>query len=324
MSLKKFIKSKFDYDVSDLSAYVDEQRDELLTRQVTEARTLSLINIQTGIKGSEKLKLVNTDIVYQTADCEMTPSGGVDFSDRQISVEDIGFYKGFCNSDLVGFWTQLGLRPGASAEMKEMPFQQLLVDYMLKKHALQLDNLIWKGDKALPSGNLSFMNGYNKLLTVSAGCVDLNIGGVSAITASNAYQVLFSAYEAMQAVNTAVSEDEDAVIFCGIETLTKLRTNMINLNFFTFTPNLDPRTQPLFGTTKVVEAVPGLDGTNKIFFGKRTDMVFGTDLESDFDNIELWYEQKDDKLYLRNKFRAGVQVPFLDQIGVFDLTNSPS
>jgi hypothetical protein len=80
----------------------------------------------------------------------------------------------------------------------------------------------------------------------------------------------------------------------------------------------------LFGTTKVVESVPGLDGTNKFFFGKRTDMVFGTDLESDFDNIELWYDQTADKLYLRSKFRAGVQVPFLDQIGVFDLTNSPS
>jgi hypothetical protein len=53
-------------------------------------------------------------------------------------------------------------------------------------------------------------------------------------------------------------------------------------------------------------------------------MVFGTDLESDFDNIELWYDQTADKLYLRSKFRAGVQVPFLDQIGVFDLTNSPS
>ena len=324
MSLRKFIKSKFDYDVSDLSAYVDEQRDELLTRQVTEARTLGLINIQTGIKGSEKLKLVNTDIVYQDGGCGMTPSGTVDFSDRQITVEDIGFMKEFCNTDLVGFWTQLGLRPGAAAETTEMPFQQLLVDYMLKKHALQLDNLIWKGDKTLLSGNLRFMNGYNKLLTTTAGCVDLNIGGVTAITASNAYQVLFSAYEAMQAQNTAVSEDEDAVIFCGIETLTKLRTNMINLNLFTFTPNLDPRTQPLFGTTKVVESVPGLDGTNKFFFGKRTDMVFGTDLESDFDNIELWYDQTADKLYLRSKFRAGVQVPFLDQIGVFDLTNSPS
>jgi len=39
MSLKKFIKQKFDYDVSGLAAYVDEQREDLITRSVTEAKS---------------------------------------------------------------------------------------------------------------------------------------------------------------------------------------------------------------------------------------------------------------------------------------------
>lgn len=324
MSLKKLIKSKFDYDVSDLSAYVDEQREELLTRQVSEARTLQLINIQTGIKGSEKLKLVNTDIEYQTGTCGMTESGDVTFSDRQITVEPIGWMKGFCNEDLVGFWTQMGLRPGAQAQQSELPFQQVLTDFMLRKNAIELDKLIWKGNKSTGTGNLAFINGFNQFLTLGNGCVDLNVSGASAITASNAYDLFFDAYEAMQLANSAVADAEDSVFFCGKETLTKLRRNMIALNFFTFTPDLDPMTQPLFGTTKTVHAVEGLNGTNKIRFGKRSEFVFGTDLSSDYDNFELWYEQKDDKLYIRSKFRAGVQVPFLDQIGVFDLVGSPS
>jgi len=53
MSLKKMIKDKFDYDVSGLAAYVDEQREQLTVRAVTEAKTLQYITIQEGIKGSE-------------------------------------------------------------------------------------------------------------------------------------------------------------------------------------------------------------------------------------------------------------------------------
>jgi hypothetical protein len=63
MSLKKFISTKFDYDVAGLAAYVDEQREDLITRSVTEARTLEYIAIQEGIKGSEEIKLLDDSII---------------------------------------------------------------------------------------------------------------------------------------------------------------------------------------------------------------------------------------------------------------------
>jgi len=62
MSLKKMIKDKFDYDVSGLAAYVDEQREQLTVRAVTEAKTLQYITIQEGIKGSEEIKLLDDSI----------------------------------------------------------------------------------------------------------------------------------------------------------------------------------------------------------------------------------------------------------------------
>ena len=69
MSLKKYIQTKFDYDVSGLAAYVDEQREDLITRSVTEAKTLGYITIQEGIKGSQEIKLMDDSIVYQAGDC---------------------------------------------------------------------------------------------------------------------------------------------------------------------------------------------------------------------------------------------------------------
>ena len=53
MSIKKYVKSNFDYDVSGLAPYVDDQREDLIHRSVTEAQTLSYIAIQQGIKGTE-------------------------------------------------------------------------------------------------------------------------------------------------------------------------------------------------------------------------------------------------------------------------------
>jgi len=75
MSLKRTISEKFAYDVSGLASYVDEQREQLTVRAVTEATTLQNVTIQEGIKGSEEIKLMDDSIVYQAGDCSMTPSG---------------------------------------------------------------------------------------------------------------------------------------------------------------------------------------------------------------------------------------------------------
>ncbi len=62
MSLKKYLSTKFNWDVSGLAAYVDEQREDLIVKSVTEARTLQYVSIQQGIKGSQELKLMDVRI----------------------------------------------------------------------------------------------------------------------------------------------------------------------------------------------------------------------------------------------------------------------
>jgi len=323
MSLKRTIQEKFAYDVSGLASYVDEQRDALTVRAVTEAKTLQYINIQEGIKGSEEIKLMDDSIVYQAGDCSMTPSGDTVFTDRAIAVETLGFMKSFCNKDLAGFWTQLGLRPGAMAEDKELPFEQQIIDYLLKLHSYELDKLIWKGNKSTGSGNLAFMNGYRSFLTTGNGCVDLNGTATASISASNAYDVF---YECFENTPSNIAESGDLICFTGRENFNFLMKDLVDQNFFHYSPaniaTMDEIIVP--GTNMRVVKVNGLNGLDNIYTGRASEFVFGTDLRSDFDNFELWYSQDDDVLYLRSKFRAGVQVPFLNQIGVWNGTSSPN
>jgi hypothetical protein len=317
MSIKKYVKSNFDYDVSGLSPYVDDQREDLIHRSVTEAQTLSYIAIQQGIKGTEDLKLLNDSIVYQTGDCSMSPSGDTVFTDRQISVETIGYLKKFCQKDLAGFWTQLALRPGAMAEDKTLPFEQVLINYLLELHAFELEKLIWQGNKLSGSGNLAFMNGFNQFLTVANGCVDLNQSGATNIDATNAFDIFYEAF-----INTPsnVAEGQDFICFTGRENFNFLLKNLVDLNMFHYNPaQIGTMNEILLpGTNMRIVKVNGLNGTTKIYTGRASHFYFGTDLSSDFESYDLWYSFDDDVIYLRSKFRAGVQVPFLNQVGTFE------
>jgi hypothetical protein len=317
MSIKKYVKSNFDYDVSGLSPYVDDQREDLIHRSVTEAQTLSYIAIQQGIKGTEDLKLLNDSIVYQAGDCSMSPSGDTIFTDRQISVETIGYLKKFCQKDLAGFWTQLALRPGAMAEDKTLPFEQVLINYLLELHAFELEKLIWQGNKVSGSGNLAFMNGFNSFLTVANGCVDLNLTGTSSIDATNAFDIFYEAF-----VNTPsnVAEGQDFICFTGRENFNFLLKNLVDLNLFNYNPAQIATMNEILlpGTNMRIVKVNGLNGTTKIYTGRASHFYFGTDLSSDFESYDLWYSFDDDVIYLRSKFRAGVQVPFLNQVGTYE------
>ena len=182
MSLKKYLTSNFDFDVSGLAAYVDEQSQELLVKQVTAGKTLEQITIQEGIKGSAEIKLMDDSLVYQAGDCTMTASGDTVFTDRAISVETLGYMKKFCQKDLAGFWTQLNLRAGAMAEDEELPFEAMIIAYIQELQSNELDKLIWRGNKSTGTGNLAFMNGFRSILTTGAGCVDLNTSATAAIT----------------------------------------------------------------------------------------------------------------------------------------------
>lgn len=264
MSLKRTISEKFAYDVSGLASYVDEQREQLTVRAVTEATTLQNITIQEGIKGSEEIKLMDDSIVYQAGDCSMTPSGDTVFTDRAIAVETLGFMKSFCNKDLAGFWTQLGLRPGANAEDRELPFEQQIIDYLLRLHSYELDKLIWQGNKSTGSGNLAFMNGYISFLTTGNGCVDLNSSATASISASNAYDVFYECFENTPA---NIAESGDLICFTGRENFNFLMKDLVDQNFFHYSPaNISTMSEIMVpGTNMRVVKVNGLNGYDNIY-----------------------------------------------------------
>jgi hypothetical protein len=204
-----------------------------------------------------------------------------------------------------------------------LPFEAQITNYLLQLHALELDKLIWKGNKVSGTGNLQWMNGFRQFLTTGNGCVNLNTSSTASISSSNAFDVF---YECFENTPEAVAESADFVCFTGRENFNALMKNLVDLNFFHYSPAQIATMEEIIvpGTDMRVVKVPGLNGLDNIYTGRASHFVFGTDLSSDFDNYDLWYSQDDDVIYVRSKFRAGVQVPFLDQIGVWNGTGSPN
>lgn len=317
MSLKKKIRSQFGYDVTGLTDYTDENSQELYVRAVSGASTLGLIATMTGVKSSEKMKVMDDSITLQTADCSMTvDSNNTTFTDRTMTVSDMGWMKGFCNADLVGFWTQLALKPGIAGENEELPFEEAMVDFFMALQDDVVEQIIWNGDTASGDANLNKMDGFIKILG-AGGTIDLNTAGDNAITDANALAVLKRLWKD---VPTELRKKDDLLFLCGSEVFDSVIANMTDLNLFHYNPELlsDGLTVvQIPGTRITLRMVEGLNGSNNIYMGRASHLTFGTDLESDFEEFEIWYSKDDDKIYIRVKFRGGVQVPLLNQIGVF-------
>jgi len=68
-----------------------------------------------------------------------------------------------------------------------------------------------------------------------------------------------------------------------------------------------------------MKAFRGLTATNRIVLARVSNFVIGTDLQNDYENYQLWYEQKDDKIYTRLKYKLGTQIKFGSEMVEFTL-----
>jgi hypothetical protein len=62
-----------------------------------------------------------------------------------------------------------------------------------------------------------------------------------------------------------------------------------------------------------------LDGTNRIHLSRLSNYRIGTDLENDFEQYEIFYEQKEDLVYYRLRAKLGTQIVFGGELVTFKL-----
>jgi hypothetical protein len=314
------------FNVSALANYTEQNAALLVTSSVLGAKTATLIksagNVMVGVKSSETINIMDTDAIFQSGgSCGFTASGSTTFTQRTVTVGKIKVNEALCPKDLEAKYLQKALPTGSMYD--SVPFEQEFADKKAKTIAAQLETSLWQGDTDSVNVNLNKFDGLVKLIGAASGVVAANastfISGapLSSITAANVISIFDGVYQAIPAKVVAA---DDMTIFCGQDLF---RTYTIALkNSGSFNYQIDVKADSEFvlpGTTIKVVAVAGLNGTNKVYATRLSNLFIGTDLLNEEEKFEIFYAKEADQVRFVSEFKMGVNFAFPDEMVKFVL-----
>jgi hypothetical protein len=311
------------FDVSTLANYTKENENLLVVSSVLGSKTADLIkskgNVLVEVKSSEKIAVMDTDAFFlDGSSCGFTASGTTSFTQRQLTVGKIKVNEALCPIDLERTYLQKALPAGSQYD--SLAFADAYSNRKAEKISSQLETGIWQADTASANGNLNKFDGFIKLIAAANTVVDANTTTyiatqATAITAANVVAVFDAVYKAIPA---QVVAKDDMTIFCGQDTFRTYTIALKNANMFNY--SFDGKADSEFvlpGTSIKVVAVAGLNGTNKIYALRLSNMFLGTDLLDEETKFSIKYAEEADQIRFVAKFKMGVQFAFPEEIVKF-------
>ena len=319
------------FSLGTMTAYNEENKADLISKAILGAKTLGLgVDIRTGIKSSAKIPVLESTVPFQAAACSFTSSGTTTINQIEIATVGIQFAEQFCLNDLNVYFTQKYLPAGANVD--SMSIAQAIIDRKIAQVARNVENMIWAGKTTYGNSTvLKQMNGWLATIDTAGTAVAAT---PSTLNSTNVLTIFDDVYSKVPA---AALVAEPIVAFCGLDTFRTLAAKITSTygiygSQYT-TDNVWNNWELMYpGTNMKVIGVPGLSDAavdtgsvptavrNRIIATYASNLVYGTDLQSDTDTIESWFSQ-DDRVYkVFGTFRAGCAVKFIDH--VVQYTNS--
>lgn len=315
------------FSLGTLTAYVEENKAELITKAILGGVTLGLgVDIRTGIKSSEKIPDLESTVPFQSgSSCGFTTSGTTTISQIQISTSPIAIAEEFCLKELEAYFTQKWLPAGQLNESTSL--ESAIVDRKIKQITKNVEQMIWQGKTTYTNSTvLKQINGWLATIDTAGTAVAAT---ASTLNSTNVLTIFDNIYASIPAAALA---NETVVAFCGMDafrTLAAKITSTYGIYGSNYTTDKVWGSWTLMypGTNMKVIAVPGLNNDNPVDTGAlptavknriiatyASNLIFGTDLQSDIGNLEVWYSQDDRKLKMYGEFRAGVAVKYMDHV----------
>ena len=315
------------FSVGSLADYTKENEALLVTSSVLGAKTAQLIksagNVMVGVKSSETINIMDTDAFFQSgASCGFNASGTTSFTQRPVVIGKIKINEALCPKNLEAKYLQKALPTGSRYD--SIPFEQEYSEKKANVIASQLETAIWQGNTASANGNLNKFKGLIvHALEASASVIAANAatyisgGPVASITSANVIAAFDAVYLAIPAKVVAA---DDMTIFCGQDLFRTYTVALKNSQSYNYT--IDVKADAEFvlpGTMIKVVAVQGLNGTNKIYAMRLSNLFLGTDLLNEEERFEIFYAKEADEVRFVSEFKFGVNFAFPDDVVEFKL-----
>lgn len=295
------------FDVSTVTGYVSANEKKLIGKAVIGGKTASLLNLQTGVKGSAYLNLLNADPVLQAGGCGWTASGTTTVTRRQISTGSIKVNEPFCDKDLTSTFMQYGVKVAVGS--KTLPFEEEFIGQNIASIQKKFEETIWRGDITGATGtHLDRFDGFIKIIGAASGVVDATVSGKT---------LSANTKEAIDAIVAKIPDEifdrTDLVIFVGTEIYRKYVKAIQDANLFNYSLDLVGSMEcTIPGTSIKLVGVHGLSSQNKAYATYAENMFLGTDMEGDSEKFLFWYSEDNSEFRLKVEFNAGVQIAFPD------------
>jgi hypothetical protein len=309
--MKNLKKHEFGFDLAGLSTYTDEVGGLLLAEAIVKSKTAEIGYVQSGVKGSQAINLLSSNLYVQDGSCGWTTSGDTIFTQRDITVCDYKVNEALCPRDLNDYWAGQFLNAGSYNE--SVPFSQQIADLKVKQIQKFVEDKLWLANTAASGGTDCFVGFYYLFGTTQNPSEQVNFvaSPTTAFTSSNMLTIVD---EVIAALPDAIQEKDDLVCMMSMANYRKYTVGLRQANYFHFgTETAEAATEFITfhpGTNIRVVGIPALSGKNQVVVGPASELIIGTDLMDDSERLEMFYSKDFDEVRIRCNFKAGAQIPF--------------
>jgi len=305
----------------DLTAYSDyvANTGEIIANVIAGAPTLTDLTPMLGVKANTtaQLNILSTSVTWSNGNCVSTATGeSVVLDPRTVAVKRLSDRELLC-LDLLD--AKLPMIQSAGAKNEELPFGALYMDLKVKENAKELEKLAWQGSTSLVSGNLSKADGFLKIADGEIASLAYH-NTFATFTVSNAITVI---QEALANRSEVMYEMDNLVIFMDQPKYAILNQAIIAAYGVSGTgafvnagvENQTGVQEMIFpGTNVRVRATHGLNGNGSIFMTNLDNLRYATDMESDKESVELFFDKYHKQLVSDIVFAIGFQYQFPENV----------
>ena len=291
--------------LKDLPSYIDQRSEELIAKSVFAPMSTTLFKVQSGVKSPTALNLLDTTVSFGDGTvCGFNNTVNSVISQRNIVPGFLKVNAEYCHKDFYN--TFASHLTNVAAGRETLPFEEYFVEDIIKNIGKNLEVAIWQGDTDSANANLNKFDGLLKIMFA-----DVPQENRVATPASG------KMIDRVWAVYNAIPEETlfDTVIYMNNANFRALVKELVDANMFHYERNIDESLDIILpGTMTHVKAVSGLTGVDVIVAARPDHIVYGVDMENDFETFKLWYSEDNDTFRLKVEFACGVQIALPNEV----------
>lgn len=281
-------------DLTALPTFIKENADNIVRNALFGFQSKQYLTVVPGIKSSENVTKIVTDAVLQAGGCGWSPSGTTTITKRNLLVIPYKVQEALCSEDFNRTFLQVLANAGSMSE--DLPLEVIYTDDKVTRIQKALDVKVWNENTV--GGDFT---GFFQIVTD-------DVPAANKITRTASVQDDIDSLIALTPMAEAIGAD-GMYFYMSVGNYLSLMTEIREKNYFHIQTGQEQALKFTYpGTNMNVVGLSAFAAVNTIVFANKENMLVGTDLENDFENVKLEFFDFEDEHRFNFKAKIGTQI----------------